>query len=74
MFVSKYETRALRAHAQRGTARCAELDRLQPILMHSYIIWTWVAELGLFTIPYYGYGRKSYGLKRVFPARTRTVQ
>jgi hypothetical protein len=28
---------------------------------------------GLFTVPYYGYGRTSDGSKRVFPARTRTV-
>jgi hypothetical protein len=31
------------------------------------------ALLGLFTVPYYGYGRIFYGLKRVFPAQTRTV-
>ena len=29
--------------------------------------------LGLFTVPYYGYGRTFYGLRRVFPARTHTV-
>ena len=39
----------------------------QELVNFSYFV------LGLFTVPYYGYGRKSYGLKRVFPARTRTV-
>ena len=34
---------------------------------------TSITVLGLFTVPYYGYGRILYGPKRVFPARTRTV-
>ena len=29
--------------------------------------------LGLFTVPYYRYGRTFYGLRQVFPARTHTV-
>jgi hypothetical protein len=30
-------------------------------------------DLGLFTVPYYGYGRTFYRLKWVFPARSRTI-